>query len=259
MNKAPPSLCSATLAPQSHPGLVLLTGQIHHLAAFSCDLLTSCWLVFSSQWPIAVSLVVALLKRSREPDNARQLYMSPVSSPSKNGTWPLHVTSACLQWGATLGEQRAGEGWGCVSIPTGGCDSLEIMWSEGVWTTPTVRGVCSSAHSHKLLKNKLQCDQNKPEVQQTPCGPPAGPTTSMLLKCFTHTVCFCLANFWWWHGTRLLLHAGIRGALLEEENQENVCGSLENTKNLHNEQCLFNLSCTFKIKCLIAGACLLQS
>lgn len=148
------TLCTHTAAPDRPPELVLLTGQIHHLMAFNCDLLTSCWLVFSSQWPIAVSLVITLLKSSRELDNARELYMSPVSSATKNRTPPLIGISACLQWGATTGRQggmcvcvlrcvRVCGVW-ILAIPTGNsvceCNGFgvftvcaEIMWSEGVW------------------------------------------------------------------------------------------------------------------------------
>lgn len=109
-----PTLYTHTPGPQRPPELVLLTGQIRHLTAFNCDLLTSCWLVFSSQWPIAISLVITLLKSSREPDNARELYMSPVSSAAKNRTPPLNQISACLQWGASMGGQ--GGGWVCVCV-----------------------------------------------------------------------------------------------------------------------------------------------
>lgn len=106
------------MGPQRPPELVLLTVQIHHLTAFNCDLLTSCWLVFSSQWPIAISLVITLLKSSRELDNARELYMSPVSSAAKNRTSPLNKISACLQWGATVGSQGGGGVCACVCMPT---------------------------------------------------------------------------------------------------------------------------------------------
>lgn len=119
------TLCTHTAAPDRPPELVLLTGQIHHLMAFNCDLLTSCWLVFSSQWPIAVSLVITLLKSSRELDNARELYMSPVSSATKNRTPPLIGISACLQWGATTGRQ----GGMCVCVCVKVC--------EGVWCLNT--------------------------------------------------------------------------------------------------------------------------
>lgn len=101
--------------------LVLLTGQFHHFMAFNRDLLTSCWLVFSSQWPAAISLVITSPKKATEPDNARELYMSLVSSPAKNRTSPLSEISACLQWRGHHGPR----GWACVcpytSMPIGGC------------------------------------------------------------------------------------------------------------------------------------------
>lgn len=123
--------------------LVLLTGQIHHLTAFNCDLLTSCWLVFSSQWPIAISLVITLPKSSREPDNARELYMSPVSSAAKNRTPQLNEISACLQWGATMGSQgRVGV---CVSIPTGDC-GCRGFWYVHVWRLCGLR-VCDGCYN----------------------------------------------------------------------------------------------------------------
>lgn len=89
--------------------------------AFNRDLLTSCWLVFSSQWPAAISLVITSPKKATEPDNARELYMSLVSSPAKNRTSPLSEISACLQWRGHHGPR----GWACVcpytSMPIGGC------------------------------------------------------------------------------------------------------------------------------------------
>lgn len=124
------------LGPQRAPELVLLTGQIHHLTAFSCDLLTSCWLVFSSQWPIAISLVITLLKSSSELDNARELYMSPVSSAAKNRQPPMNKIWACLQCEAVMGEEQ---GCRCVSVSVcrylqeTECKCAEIMWYEGVW------------------------------------------------------------------------------------------------------------------------------
>lgn len=161
--KKSPTLCTHKQGPQRPPELVLLTGQIRHLTAFNCDLLTSCWLVFLSQWPIAISLVIALLKSSRELDNARELYMSPVSSVSKNRMSPLNEISACLQWGAPVGSR--GEKWEFVCFRVCACQYLQetvsvnakalvclcvdIMWSEGVW-----RVICNTSplvHSDMFL------------------------------------------------------------------------------------------------------------
>ena len=125
-------LCALTNpSPQRPLELVLLTGQIHHLTPFNCDLLTSCWLVFSSRWPIAISLVITLLKSSRELDNARELYMSPVSSVAKNRTSPLNQISACLQWGASRGSQGGRGRDVCVRVCVWGC-----VWNVNTYRRP---------------------------------------------------------------------------------------------------------------------------
>lgn len=157
-NSLLPTVCSRKLGSQRPPELVLLTGQIHHLMAFNCDLLTSCWLVFSSQWPIAISLVITLLKSSRELDNARELYMSPVSSPSKNRTSPLNEISACLQWGATMGGQGEGE---CVCVCVWGCVCLHVntyrrlwLWMQRLWCI-YVQRLCGLRVCEHLSQNRV--------------------------------------------------------------------------------------------------------
>lgn len=117
---------------QSHKGppeLVLLTLQIHHLTAFSCDLLTNCWSLFSTQWPIAVLLVIGLLKSSGALDNTRELYVSLVSSPTKNGLLPLNNISACLQCGARA--DRAGVRV-CVCVYVSSTHRRLWLWVHGI-------------------------------------------------------------------------------------------------------------------------------
>ena len=68
--------------------------------------------MFSSQWPIAISLVIVLLQSAGVLDNARELYVSPVSTHSKNRLLPPSNISVRLQCGATSGRRAGGGGVG---------------------------------------------------------------------------------------------------------------------------------------------------
>lgn len=99
--------------------LLLLTRQIPHLTAFSCDLLTSCWSSFSARWPAAISLVIAPLKSTRVLDNTRELCVWPESSATKKRLQVNNI-SACLQWGAMGGRVWV---WGMC----------RILWLHWIW------------------------------------------------------------------------------------------------------------------------------
>lgn len=161
--------------------LVLLTGQFHHFMAFNCDLLTSCWLVFSSQWPTAISLVITSPKKSTEPDNARELYMSLVSSPAKNRTSPLSEISACLQWRGHHGPR----GWACVclymSIPIGDGCACKRALEHNLWCVflTFITKICLTVHTHFNEFHLVTQKRKRVRSVLRQCN--------VLQKCFNHS------------------------------------------------------------------------
>lgn len=138
------SVCSNQLHKEPHQ-LLLLTWQIHRLTAFSCDLLTSCWSLFSAQWPAAISLVLAPLKSTRVLDNTRELYVSPESSATKKKLLPPNNISACLQRGATWGE---------------GVTYRRRLWMHGIWCVYVwVQRLCGLRAVWRLHKKTVTTHQ----------------------------------------------------------------------------------------------------